>query len=308
MRAVLSQTASISVLVFAVSSMLSIGLAYDVRNIVAPLRGFGGLFRALIANFILVPLWAIAIEHMIPLAPPVALGLFLLGASAGAPFLIKLAQVARTELAICAALLVLLIPATVVLLPLYLPLALAHPSLSGIAHTSTSALSLAVPLLSTTIAPMVVGAIARAATSRAAARLVPIMGKLASLALIVIMITTFLANFHELARLLTTAAIPAALLLVAGAFVIGYLVSNPTRERRNSLGLGTAQRNIAAAMIVATQSFDDPSVLVMVTASSLAGLLLLFPISLLLRRARRRTGPPEEPRRSPLPSVRPQGA
>src|SRR6478735_9163268 len=98
MKAVLAQAAGIFVIVFAVSSMLSVGLSYEIRSIISPLRRVRGVFRALVANFILVPLWAVAIERVIPLEPPLALGLFLLAGSAGAPFLVMLARAARSDL------------------------------------------------------------------------------------------------------------------------------------------------------------------------------------------------------------------
>jgi BASS family bile acid:Na+ symporter len=50
------------------------------------------------------------------------------------------------------------------------------------------------------------------------------------------------------------------------------------------LGLGTAQRNVAAALVLASRDFADRDVLVMVTACVLAGLLVLFPIAWLFGR------------------------
>lgn len=90
MRAVLAQAASIATFVFSVSSMLSVGLAYRIGQIFGPLRDARAVFRAVVANFVLVPLLAVGIERAIPLDPPAALGLFLLAGAAGAPFLIKL--------------------------------------------------------------------------------------------------------------------------------------------------------------------------------------------------------------------------
>jgi predicted Na+-dependent transporter len=43
------------------------------------------------------------------------------------------------------------------------------------------------------------------------------------------------------------------------------------------MALGTAQRNIAAALVVAGQNFNDPRVLVMVVVVAIVGLLLLMP-------------------------------
>jgi BASS family bile acid:Na+ symporter len=282
MRAALAQAASIAVLVFAVSSMLSVGLAYTIQQILSPLREARAVFRALVANFILVPLLAIGIERVIPMTPPVALGLFLLAGSAGAPFLIKLASTAKSDLALSAGLLVLLVPATAIFLPFYVPLAMTHPSLRGLAYVPSSMVKLGLPLLSTLILPLLLGVAVRSLAPRWIARLVPIGGKVSTVAVVVVIVATFGANFQELTRIVKSGGVIAGVLLALGAFVVGFLLSR--HERRAVLGLGTAQRNVAAALVLAARDFKDPDVLVMVTASTLAGLLVLFPIAWLLSR------------------------
>ncbi len=290
MRATLAQIASIAIIVFAVSSMMSVGLAYRTGLIVGPLREVRAVFRALVANFVLVPLLAVGIERAIPMDPPLALGLFLLAGSAGAPFLIKLASAARSDLALSAALLVLLVPVTVVFLPFYVPLAMAHPSLRGLSYAPSSILALGLPLLSTLFLPILLGLAVKAVAPRWAARLVPIGGKVATVALVVVIVSTFGANLHELIRILKTTAVVAGVLLTLGAFAVGYLLG--PRERSAVLGLGTAQRNVAGAMVIASRDFTDPDILVMITASVLAGLLVLFPIASLLSRRTPHVGLP----------------
>jgi BASS family bile acid:Na+ symporter len=290
MKVALALTANLVVIGFAVSSMLSVGLSYEIRAIVRPFRRVRAVLRALVANFILVPLLAVAIERVIPLDPPLALGLCLLAGSAGAPFLVNLAKTAGSDLALSAALLLLLVPATVVFLPFYVPLAMAHPTLRGLKYLPASTMALAVPLVSTMILPVVVGLIVKTATPRWAARLAPLVGKLATIALVLTVITTFVAHLPEVLRIVTTGALPAALVLILGAFGIGLLLSRG--DGCVVLGLGTSQRNIAAAMVVASRSFADPDILVMVTASSLLGLVVLFPIAWLVSRREPRLGPP----------------
>jgi len=46
--------------------------------------------------------------------------------------------------------------------------------------------------------------------------------------------------------------------------------------------LGTAQRNIAAALVVGSQSFSNPRVVVMVVVVAIVSLLILLPMSRLL--------------------------
>jgi predicted Na+-dependent transporter len=282
MREALAQTGSVAVMVFAVSSMLSVGLAYTIREILSPLREARAILRALVANFVLVPLLAVAIVRIFPMDRALALGLFLLAGSAGAPFLIKLASAAKSDLALSAGLLVLLVPATVAFLPFYVPLAMAHPSLRGLSYVPSGVAKLGLPLLSTLILPLLLGVAMKTVAPRWAVRLLPIGGKVSTFAVVLVMVATFGANVRELVTIVKSGTIVAGVLLVLAAFVAGFLLSR--RERAAVLGLGTAQRNVAAAMVLAAQDFKDPDVLVMVTASTLAGLVVLFPIAWLLGR------------------------
>ena len=63
---------------------------------------------ALVVNFVLSPLLALALTRIIPLQPPHATGLLLLSAAAGAPFLPKLAEISGGNLASSVALTILL--------------------------------------------------------------------------------------------------------------------------------------------------------------------------------------------------------
>jgi predicted Na+-dependent transporter len=45
------------------------------------------------------------------------------------------------------------------------------------------------------------------------------------------------------------------------------------------MALGTAQRNIAAALVVGGQNFKDPRVIVMVVVVAIVGLLMLMPLA-----------------------------
>jgi BASS family bile acid:Na+ symporter len=70
-----------------------------VRQIIAPLRNVHLVVLSLLANFVLMPLGAVALAALLRLDQPLGVGLLLLGAAAGAPFLPKLAQLAKVNLA-----------------------------------------------------------------------------------------------------------------------------------------------------------------------------------------------------------------
>jgi BASS family bile acid:Na+ symporter len=166
-----------------------------------------------------------------------------------------------------------------------------HTSLRSLSYgVPSSTVTIGLPLLSTLILPILLGLIVRVLAPAWAARLLPIGGKVATVALVVVVVSTFGANFQELIRIVKSGAIKAGILLIAGGFAIGFLLSR--HERGAVLGLGTAQRNVAGAMVIAVKDFSDPDILVMITACVLAGMLLLFPIAWLVSRQTPHVGLP----------------
>ena len=58
------------------------------------------------------------------------------------------------------------------------------------------------------------------------------------------------------------------------------LVGGSDAGTQSVMGLGTAQRNLSAAMVVAAQNFSDkPNVLLTVIVAGIIGLVLLMPIA-----------------------------
>src|SRR5215207_7580724 len=92
MDALLSSVLSIATLVFAVSSMLAVGFRYTIQQIIAPLRNARLVMGAVVANFVLVPILAYLITTIFSFGEERELGLLVVACAAGAPFLIKLAQ------------------------------------------------------------------------------------------------------------------------------------------------------------------------------------------------------------------------
>src|SRR5687767_14920323 len=102
--------------------MAAAGLGLGVRDVVAPLRRARLVLLALAANFVVAPALAYALAQLVGLDRPHAVGLLLLAGAAGAPFLPKLAELARGDLAFSVGLMLLLMVASVVFLPVALPL------------------------------------------------------------------------------------------------------------------------------------------------------------------------------------------
>jgi len=260
-----------AVLLFVVTTMLAMGLSLTVSQIIEPLRNGRLVVLALIANFVLVPLLALVLTLTIPLREPLKIGLVLLGMEAGAPFLPKLAQFARGNVAFGVGLMVLLMVVTIVYMPIVLPLLL-----PGV---RVDPLAIAASLSLTMLLPLGVALFIRARYPEPAGQLQPILGQVSNAALLLLLVTSVLANYRQLIGIIGTGGILAALILIGGGFIIGYLLGGPSGDTRSVLGLGTGQRNISAALLVGTQNFTDPNILAMVLVASTLGLFVLFPIA-----------------------------
>jgi BASS family bile acid:Na+ symporter len=73
-------------------------------------------------------------------------------------------------------------------------------------------------------------------------------------------------------------------LFIAFGLGIGWLLGGSDPGTKRVMALGTGQRNIAAALVVASQSFSDPKVVVMVIVVAIVGLIVLLPLSRALGR------------------------
>jgi uncharacterized membrane protein len=102
------------------------------------------------------------------------------------------------------------------------------------------------------------------------------MALASTFAIALLLVSGLLANLSSILGVIGTGGIIAALLFLAVALVIGYFLGGKDAQIRSVLGLGTAQRNLAAALVVATANFDDPDVMVMVLVLGLLGLVVLM--------------------------------
>lgn len=266
--------------IFAVTSMLSVGFGTSVRQIVHPLRDLRGVITAVVANFVLVPLLAVGVARLLSLDRATGIGLVLVACAAGAPFLMKLAQISKGDAAFAAAILVLLLLVTIVYLPVVVPLLPAAGS--------ANAVSIAKPLLFTMLLPLGLALGLRALRPTWAARLRRPSGTASSVSLAVLVVLTVAVNVDAVRRSFSTGAFPAAVLVIVGAFTIGYVLGAFDPSERMVLGFGTAHRNFAAAMVVATESFQDPDVLVTAVVASVISIVLLIPAAWVFRLRRGR--------------------
>jgi BASS family bile acid:Na+ symporter len=230
----------------------------------------------LLANFVLAPLLMILILRFTPFDPAVEAGLLVFAFCAGAPFLIKLTQTAQRSVALGAAVMMLLMVVTIVYVPVVLPLFVSGISVDAWAVTKSLLLQMLLPVIAgMLVVPYLPGLMKKAQ---------PLTAWLSSILLFVLTGVTLIGYSPNLFGIMRTGAIFVGLVFVLGAFGIGYLMGAGESHLEDVGGLGTAQRNTGAAVIIAIQNLGDPNELVIITLTNTLGIVLLLFIAQRLSR------------------------
>jgi BASS family bile acid:Na+ symporter len=266
---------TISMLLFVISSMLAMGVGLTVVEVFGPLRNARLVVLILLANFILMPLGAYVLTKVLWLDAPLRAGLLVLGCSAGAPFLPKLAELAKGNVALAVGTMVLLMVVTVGYLPTVLP---------PLSAVSVDPWKIARSLTLLMLVPLAGGLGLRACREELAARAKPFLDRLSNVSLILSTLLITVGNIDKVLQVFGTRGILAGLLLISFGFGIGWLLGGTSPSTRSVIAIGTAQRNVVAALLVANEGFSDPKVVVMVIAVAVVGLIIFLPLSRALAR------------------------
>ncbi len=211
-----SAIAGISGLLFVVTSMLAMSLSLSAQQMTQPLKNARLVVLALLANFVLVPLLAYTIIKLIPLEQSLQVGVILLGTAAGAPFIPKLVQGAKGNVAYAVGLMFLIMVVTIFYLPVVLPLLLPGVEINP--------WEIAQSLIVTMLIPLVIGMLIKSHSPDVADHWAPVMQKISSLSILVLLVVGLGLNISNILSFIGTLGIGAIVLLIVGSLVIGMLL------------------------------------------------------------------------------------
>lgn len=247
-------------LAFVVTSMFGLGLRLTVKDLLAPLRNVRLVVATLGINFILIPVLAWLLARLLPLSPDLEIGLILMSAVAGAPLVIKASQLARGDVVAAGSLVTLLVVVTVIYLSFALPFL--------VPGTAVDTAAIAMPLFLQILLPLGAGLLMNVRYDEEAEMTRPIMAEIANISLAV-MIVLNLGNVPQVLALIGTGAIAAILAITFTGLAAGYLLGGPDAGTRKTIAIESAQRNYAAAFVIAQGNFADrPDVFLILLAAS----------------------------------------
>jgi BASS family bile acid:Na+ symporter len=288
--------ANIALPVFVVSTMFNVGLTQKLSQVLEYLRNRGFFIRMLVANFIAAPLTMIVVTKILDFAAPLEAGLIVFSVCAGAPFLIKLTLTSEHDLALGAAVMLVLVIGTVVVAPLLLPVMLEGINVDAWEVTQSLFLQL--------ILPIIVGMLLVQFLTDPARRIQPFVARAGNYTLYLVIIATLIGYAPSLWDIVKTGALLVGLGFVLVCFGYGYLAGSGKDHLQDVGGLGTAQRNTAASMVIALQNFTNSDVFVMITLVNTLGIVLLIVLAQALKKDNGSVEFGMSPASVPLPDLR----
>jgi BASS family bile acid:Na+ symporter len=249
--------------------LFGVGLRLDVAHVLEPLRMGWRLWWIAVANFVFVPVLAsgLILAFEVPLAPAVAI--LLLAASPFAPVVPVFARLTRSDLGIAAGLTAFFPFLSAFLTPLVCGLMLR--ALPGAGELHFSVWTVLAALMITITLPLLAGVAARRlwpTRSRMLIRPIDTVGEIAGA------LSLAFVTFVEIESVVATGWRPLLTMGVLSeiSLLMGYALAGGGAARRQVIALGTGNRNIALAILVAL-SLPGSQVVAGVVA---CGLLLIF--------------------------------
>ena len=238
-----------------ISLTFSVGLQVDRANLIAVLKNVPLLLRALLANFVIVPILGVLIAKVLHLNPIVATGFLLMAIAPGVPFVLFGVRKKGGHLGFAVALAALLPLISIVTVPLTAALVLPAAS-----EARLPLAQFATTLVLFQLLPLLIGIMIGYRLPQVAARLAKPIQLIFLVSVVVLLIALLPRVVREVASIYGSLGILASFLLVILSFLTGWLLGGPAPEDRRVLAIGTTLRNIGLCALIATTNFPETDV------------------------------------------------
>jgi len=246
-----------SLFVFMVGSLGAVGLGVAPRDVLAPMGNRRFVLLLLATGWLAGPAVALLLLRVLPIDRPYATALLLLALAPGAPFAPAMMRIARGDPAYIAAFMAVSAAVTAILLPLGVPLL--------ISGATANPWDIARPLALLVVAPMVSGSAIRGLWPDVAARIEPIVSRIARVVTMVMLVLVILVYGRGVWDAVGSHAILAQLIFVAAVTLVADLAGAALgAPQRNVLTVGMSTRNIGAALAPLSAIEPDPRAVVMI--------------------------------------------
>ena len=246
------------------------GLEVDRQHLRDTFKRVGLTLRALLANFIIVPIIGVVIVKLFQLPGDVATGVLLMAIAPGVPFVLASVRKRGGRLALAVELAVLLPLLSIVTVPITAALVL--PS---IAESHLPFGKFATTLVLFQLLPLLLGILLGARSQEFARRLGRPLQFIFFGSALVLIVLLFPQIVGSIASVYGSRGMFAMLTIVLLSMATGWLLGGPATEDRRVLGIGTTLRNVGLCALIATANLPNKRI----AASVLTYLLIQMIVS-----------------------------
>jgi BASS family bile acid:Na+ symporter len=240
-------------LILLISMMLNVGLQSNREHLLAVLKNYGLMGRALLANFILVPIFGVLIVRLFQLHEDIATGFLLMAIAPGVPFVVAAGGRKKGgSLGFAVALAFIMPTLSVLTVPITAQWVL--PS-GAAAHVPAPHILPTLALFQ--LVPLIVGMLIAANAPTLAEKLERPLGVVFLLSVVALLVLLGPNIARAVASVYGSRGILADLTLVVLSLATGWILGGPESPFRHTLSIATALRNIGLCAVVAASDFPN---------------------------------------------------
>lgn len=260
--------------------IVAVGLDADWRDLTCVLRRPLRLAKAVLAVNVVVPLAAIVLVSIFPLAPPAKAGILLMAVSPVPPLVPGKELKVGTEKAYAYGLYVALILLAVAIVPLAVEI------LGWIfgADVSLPPAMVARNVALSVLLPLALGLLLRRIAPGFAKSAAPAVRAVSMILLLVVLVPIVVRVWPAMMSLVGDGTGLAMALMAAVALAAGHLLGGPDPGERAALAISAATRHPGIALMIANFNFDDKRIAAAIIGVMLTGLIVAVPYQLWLKR------------------------
>jgi BASS family bile acid:Na+ symporter len=247
---------------FVVVYMFSVPLETTSGEIIGTLARWNLMGRALLANFIIIPILGVIIARFFDLPPEIRTGFYLLALTPGGPLALQFARVSKGNRTFAVALLFLFCLLAILITP---GLVLLFFSREGAGKLPFAMMIMILVLL--IVVPAVIGRGLQRLIPEQAPKLGLWLGRLSIMIFIVAAATAGRYKSPAI-KMMETNGIAAIILLIIGSWVVGWLLGGTEIRNRKVLAIASSMRNIGVCLPIASSYFLATDVVIPVLAFS----------------------------------------
>jgi bile acid:Na+ symporter, BASS family len=230
------------------STGLALGASITMRDLGSVLRRTPLLARISVLDVVVIPALAWLILRVVDLNDDLAVGVLLVAIASAGPVGMKFSQMARGDLSLAIALVVLLEAANAFAIPIWVALVMPPGAEVPVGPVITI-------LVALVVLPLSIGGVARASAPRTASRLVGPLTRLSTVGIVLVVAILLARNLELLLDAFGSGVALVALALALASAALGWALGGTGLASRRTASLVTTVRAGGPALAIANEAF-----------------------------------------------------